>query len=160
MCSPTALIALIVNCPSGYWFLPHWPHLLLFWLSEVVGSRPELSLPSSVGLGDGGGAYSFQSEPPDILPVRNPDLTPPLNVFLFAEQGVDQPGRAIHFLANRQVPRHGPDRPQIVHRSAHSQIGRCATQSGMQLAQFHRLDVRVHPFVGKMTMDDRLRLLH
>ena len=73
---------------------------------------------------------------------------------------MDQPGRAIHFLANSQVPRHAPDRPQIVHRSARSQIGRCATLSGMQLARFHRLNVRVHPFVGKMKMDDPLRLLH
>jgi hypothetical protein len=53
MGSPAVLIALIVHCPLGYWFLPRWPRFLLFWLSEVVlvGSGPELSLSSSVGLG-------------------------------------------------------------------------------------------------------------
>ena len=82
--------------------------------------------------------------------VRNPDLTPPLNDFLLAPKGVDQPGRPIHFFAKSPLLQsQGPARPQILdrRRSAHSQIGRYATPSGMQLARFHRLEVRDHPFV-------------
>ena len=49
MGSPTTLTTLTNHSPSGYFFLPRWPHFLLFWLPEEVvwGSGPELSLPSS-----------------------------------------------------------------------------------------------------------------
>ena len=53
MGSLVMLITFTVHCPSGYWFLNHWPHFFLFWLSEVVFASFELELllPSSVELG-------------------------------------------------------------------------------------------------------------
>ena len=118
---------------------------------------------SSVGLGGGVGAYSFLSERSDVVLVHNSDPMSPLNVFLLAPKGVGQPGRPIHFLDKScLLQSQGPARPQILDRcrSARSQIGHCVTPSGMQLARFHHLEVRDHPFVGKMMMDDPLRLLH